>query len=273
MVSLAPVLCTGCKRAPQSKPDDLVNAVRESLAGVVDLKGGKPDGKSPGGGAAEEAGGSPAVRYGEKEKDKGKAKSSFVVQYEGAQVRAVREFPELGVAGSLFNAEFLARVKALKTEDIKYFNNPEWPYDLAKRVQESLQTRIDKDAVSTLLVSQRPSLYLGQTVTTFGTLVRVSGASVAAPLTLDLEGGIRAEVDPEQIARKKMAELTDWGAKGYRVSQKDAGVVFYRNRQNAWQEMFALAPGATVTVKGLVTRYGERVVIKTADLVEWRDPR
>lgn len=259
-------LVSSCKKAPSGgTADDWLRQVRETVTGQGE-EVAKQD-AAPGQGAPSGTGkkGATASRSG--------PKSSFDAQYEAAQARAVREFPELGVAGSLFNAEFLARVKALKSEDIRYFNNPEWPYDLAKRVNESLKVRLDKDTVSTLLVSQRPSLYLGQTVTAVGTLLKASGTSITGPVALDLEGGIRAEVDPEQIVRRKGNSISEWSHRTYKVSPRDSSLVFFQNKQNAWLELFVLAPGALVTVKGQVSRFGDKVCIKTADLVDWRDQR
>jgi ribosomal protein L15 len=251
-----------CKKAPSGtspSADDWVSQIRETLTGQAD-----PEGK----GGANPSGNGKTGGTGSKGRI---SKTDFDRKYEAAQERAVREFPELGVAGSLFNAEFLARVKALKAEDIRYFSNPEWPYDLAKRVQEVLNSRVDKKTVSTLLVSQRPSLYLGQTVTAVGTLVRATGGSIAGPVALDLEGGLRAEVDPEQIVRKKGNSISEWNSRTYKVSPTESGLVFFQSKQNAWLELFVLAPGALVTVKGQVTRFGDKVMIKTADLVDWRD--
>ena len=257
-----------CKKAPSgtsSSADDWVSQLRETLTGQGESDGRRdsdPASASKSGGTGKDPGSKGRI-----------SKTDFDRKYEAAQQRAVREFPELGVAGSLFNAEFLARVKAIKSEDIRYFSNPEWPYDLAKRIHESLSARLDKSTVSTLLVSQRPSLYLGQTVTAVGTLVRASGASIANPVALDLEGGLRVEVDPEQIVRKKGNSISEWNNRTYKVTPRDAGLVFFQSKQNAWLELFVLAPGAMVTVKGQVTRFGDKVMIKTADLVDWRDQR
>jgi hypothetical protein len=254
-----------CKKEPTgATANDWVSQIRETLTGDLEDPAAR---KGDSGAIKDVAGGKPGA------KGRSAARSEFDAKYEQAQARAVKEFPELGVAGSLFNAEFLARVRALKSEDIRYFSNPEWPYDLAKRVSESLRARVDKNTVSTLLVSQRPSLYLGQTVTTVGTLVRATGSSIVTPVALDLEGGVRVEVDPEQIVRKRGNSISEWNNRTYKVSPRDAGLVFFQSRQNAWLELFVLAPGALVTVKGQVTRQGDKLFIRTADLVDWRDER
>lgn len=66
------------------------------------------------------------------------ASESFAREYEDWKARAVREFPELGKAGTPFNARFLEAAKELadgKAEELKY---PNWPYLLAVKVNASL---------------------------------------------------------------------------------------------------------------------------------------
>jgi MFS family permease len=51
---------------------------------------------------------------------------------EDAQREAVRRFPQLGVAGSAFNREFLARAARYRTEKPAYFQDVQWPLHLAQ---------------------------------------------------------------------------------------------------------------------------------------------
>ena len=51
---------------------------------------------------------------------------------EAAQRRAVARYPELGVAGSPLNREFLRRVQQYRAERPDFFANPEWPTELAR---------------------------------------------------------------------------------------------------------------------------------------------
>ena len=48
-----------------------------------------------------------------------------------AQQEAVRRYPELGVAGSKLNTEFVARYKRYRQERPEYFNDASWPLRLA----------------------------------------------------------------------------------------------------------------------------------------------
>ena len=57
---------------------------------------------------------------------------------EAWKTQAVREFPDLGVAGSRFNSLFLARAKQLQTQGAADLQNPAWPYLLAVQVNREL---------------------------------------------------------------------------------------------------------------------------------------
>jgi hypothetical protein len=66
------------------------------------------------------------------------ASESFAREYEDWKARAVKEFPDLGKAGTPFNTRFLEAAKELadgKGEELKY---PNWPYLLAVKVNASL---------------------------------------------------------------------------------------------------------------------------------------
>jgi tetratricopeptide (TPR) repeat protein len=52
--------------------------------------------------------------------------------------RAVQLYPQLGVAGSPLNREFVARHNRYKAERPAFFINPEWPMQLAKECVNAL---------------------------------------------------------------------------------------------------------------------------------------
>jgi hypothetical protein len=247
---------SACKPAASSKIDEWLSAVREKVTKSGEDRS-KGDASKPGSTAG---------------KGTLQEKSFFSIQYEASQARAVREFPELGVAGSAFNSEFLARVKVLKTEDVRYFNNPNWPYDLAVRVNEILRSHpSDKDAISAVVIAEKSSRYVGQWVTAVGTLVKVSGGSISSPVVLELEGGVRVEVAPEQFVRKRGGGISEWSERTYKVESKDDGVVFFVKKSTAWTELFTLLPGSTITVKAQVSQSENVLVMKMAKLMDWND--
>lgn len=51
-----------------------------------------------------------------------------------AQYAAVARYPELGQAGTLFNARFVATYRRLRVEDPKFFSDPGWPVHLADEI-------------------------------------------------------------------------------------------------------------------------------------------
>ena len=57
-----------------------------------------------------------------------------------AEREAVRQHPELGLAGSKFNANYVVRYQRYKRENPKYFNDSEWPVTLANEIEEKLRT-------------------------------------------------------------------------------------------------------------------------------------
>lgn len=56
---------------------------------------------------------------------------------EAAQREAIKLFPELGVAGSPLNKEFVERMKRYRAEKQEFFAEPDWPIRLAKECKEA----------------------------------------------------------------------------------------------------------------------------------------
>ena len=55
-----------------------------------------------------------------------------------AQSKAMELYPDLGVAGSPLNTEFVARVNRYQVEKKDYFAEPDWPIRLAKECASDL---------------------------------------------------------------------------------------------------------------------------------------
>ena len=60
---------------------------------------------------------------------------------DAAQRRAVARFPELGKANSPLNAEFLRRYHLYRQNRPSYFQNPEWPTQLAEESAKALNSQ------------------------------------------------------------------------------------------------------------------------------------
>ena len=67
-----------------------------------------------------------------------------------AQMEAVKKYPPLGVAGSAFNREFLARTQRARAETPGLFDDPAWPLALADELAIGLNALsiIGKSAIS-----------------------------------------------------------------------------------------------------------------------------
>ena len=85
------------------------------------------------------------------------AENSFDTAFENSKTRAVRDFPALGVAGSAFNREFLARVQVLQTIKSDELRDPNWPYIVASQVQLALSAP-SRTPLPTLPAANIPSL-------------------------------------------------------------------------------------------------------------------
>lgn len=79
-----------------------------------------------------------------------------------AQAAAVRKYPALGVAGSAFNREFVARVQSAREGKPGFFDDPKWPLLLADEVARALTVA----PVETVPVDW----YAGQSAETFSKL-------------------------------------------------------------------------------------------------------
>jgi len=58
---------------------------------------------------------------------------------EEMEQEAVRRYPDLGVAGTRMNSEFVARYKQYKKENSGYFDDPNWPLTLAKETADAIE--------------------------------------------------------------------------------------------------------------------------------------
>lgn len=64
------------------------------------------------------------------------------LQSQGAQQRAIQQYPQLGIANSPMNLEFVRRYKEYQHTNPDYFKNPEWPLNLAKECFDYLQAPV-----------------------------------------------------------------------------------------------------------------------------------
>ena len=58
-----------------------------------------------------------------------------------AQQKAVALYPDVGVAGSTLNNEFVARLKRYRAEKAEFFAEPDWPIRLAKECADELAAK------------------------------------------------------------------------------------------------------------------------------------
>ncbi len=91
--------------------------------------------------------------------------TSFDTAFENSKARAVRDFPALGVAGSAFNREFLARVQVLQTIKSDELRDPNWPYIVAGQVHLALSapSRMPLPTLPAANIPTVPNLPLPQT--------------------------------------------------------------------------------------------------------------
>ena len=58
-------------------------------------------------------------------------KAAFQKAVAASQVRALKAYPALGVAGSHLNTAFVARYKQLSAQRDSFLSHPDWPEQLA----------------------------------------------------------------------------------------------------------------------------------------------
>lgn len=68
-------------------------------------------------------------------------KAQFSRRVAAAQQKAVELYPEVGVAGSALNREFLARMKRYQIEKREFFAEPDWPVRLGKECNDDSATK------------------------------------------------------------------------------------------------------------------------------------
>jgi hypothetical protein len=99
--------------------------------------------------------------------------ADFATEYEGWKTRAVREFPDLGKAGTPMNTRFVARAKQLseqKADELKY---PNWPYLLAVKISAEIAAAPDARggaAKSSALIAPIGKVYSVEELRSLGTM-------------------------------------------------------------------------------------------------------
>ncbi|MEI9893689.1 MAG: hypothetical protein WDN28_07255 [Chthoniobacter sp.] len=69
------------------------------------------------------------------------AEKKQLAAVEAAQHEALRRFPQLGIAGSHLNKEFLARYTKYERERPAFFHDPSWPLTLAEESFKAVPSR------------------------------------------------------------------------------------------------------------------------------------
>jgi hypothetical protein len=67
------------------------------------------------------------------------AKDDFSEEIQKSEEVSIEKYPELGVANSAFNKNFLAAVKLLKEKRPEFFSDPQWPLKLSDAVAADLK--------------------------------------------------------------------------------------------------------------------------------------
>lgn len=65
--------------------------------------------------------------------------SSFYATSQEAQAAAMKQYPELGQAGSAFNKRFLEKHRVYKEQNHSVLNSPDWPISVAREVAAELK--------------------------------------------------------------------------------------------------------------------------------------
>ena len=188
-----------------------------------------------------------------------------------AQARAVKDFPELGVAGSPMNILFLARVKQLKAESSSALNKPDWPQDIAKEIHKARTSKIESP-ISSLEVVNQPMLYIGRWIPVKAMLTEVRGSSMDGMVKLEFEGGLRCEVSGPNIMRACKFDPSKDPTVNFRVDTKGTTLCFLvkrnalREKGGDWQEFLALGPGKNLVLLGLVVVADGKLTLRQADV-------
>lgn len=188
-----------------------------------------------------------------------------------AQARAVKDFPELGIAGSPLNSLFLARVKQLKAESSSALSKPDWPHDLAEEIYKARTSKIETP-ISPLEVMNEPMLYIGRWVPIKAVLTEARGSSVDGMVKIEVEGGLRCEVSGDNIMRACGFDPSKEPVTNFRVEKKGKTLCFLvkqnasRQRVGDWHEFLALTPGKNVVLLGQVVLADGKVTLRQANI-------
>lgn len=83
----------------------------------------------------------PLIEGRKREQAKAEAATAVANAASAAQSKAIELYPDLGVADSPLNKEFVERVKIYRIEKKEFFAEPDWPMRLAKECSEALAAK------------------------------------------------------------------------------------------------------------------------------------
>jgi hypothetical protein len=104
--------------------------------------------------------------------------AAFAKEYEDWKSRAVREFPDLGKAGTQLNSLFVARAKQLAERNADELKYPNWPYLLAVKIKAEQAASDKPEPVKNIAVGVLDAIGKVYTVQDLRGMNSLSGAAV-----------------------------------------------------------------------------------------------
>ena len=199
------------------------------------------------------------------------AGAAFAKEYEEWKTRAVREFPELGKAGTPMNTLFVARAKQLseqKADELKY---PNWPYLLAVKIKAELPSSSKGEANRGKAGTVMEGIGRVYTVQDLRGMNTLSGAAVVVGRVTKFEeigmppGVLSVVLDDALKCEVTMYEVGPGESLAWQRSGSSISLVRQVGRGGGSAPTSSLSMGQVLRVEGVFTqRRGAPVLVGSA---------
>ena len=137
-----------------------------------------------------------------------------------AQLKSVALYPNVGVAGSPLNTEFVARMKRYQAEKKEFFAEPDWPIRLAKECNEDLSAKQPPKPLTTRVAEKPQKIVAEQKLLEAAAIVQPEERKAFD----DLYFG-----DSEELTQYKLAHSTKLTAKTAKKPDNTSAVFYSLN--------------------------------------------
>lgn len=190
--------------------------------------------------------------------------------FEAWKAQSVKEFPDLGVAGSRMNTLFVARAKQLQTQGAADLQNPAWPYLLAVQVNKELLTQTTPPA--TPPATARESNAVQSVKSAIGTSGSQKISGIISTVERSVGGGpleLTIVLDKTITCKLDIRRSLDWSFGEFEIENQGDSAVMLQKVGAKRHVVKKWTAGQKITVQGKITKTPSgKIVLKDCIILD-----